>query len=142
MKGIEDLDLDDPGSIGGAMGSWPFRTLWWACRWERTGQTDPSAVHQLNERNVSALVDLQAEVERRSWSSETLVERTRALSGASVEDITEALQTAYTAHYGRSCPFEREGMDLACHRCPVAAEALQSLVSDTDSEGPEEVELP
>jgi hypothetical protein len=132
FKSVGDLD-DSPAAVGGAIGSWPLRTLWWLCRWERTGQTDPGAAAALQERNVSQLRQLLYHVEDNfDIDTGTLEARKDALEAADVADMRRALASAYEAEYSSvvKCPFEQEGRDIACHRCPVAAVALDELMDD------------
>jgi len=132
FKEVTDLQ-SSIASVGGAMGSWPFRTLWYLCRWERTGQTDPNVAAMLNKKNVAQLKQLSAHAEE-SFHIDTDVfdRRTEALKEADVAGIRRALAAAYDAEYpgGQRCPYEREGQDMACHRCPVAASALSELMTD------------
>lgn len=130
LKTVEDLK-QNIASVGGAMGSWPFRTLWFVSRWERTGQTDPNVVNALRQQNIDSLREL-AEHAARNYDIDTytLEARIDALEDATIDDFRFALNQAYENNYGdfEKCPYEREGRDIACHRCPVAAEAMDYLV--------------
>ena len=132
FKSVGDLG-DGLGSIGGAIGSWPLRTLWYLCRWERTGQTDPGGVAALNENNVEQLRQLLYHVEDNfEIKTDELARRKAALEAAEVAELRRALASAYESEYSSvgNCPFEQEGQDISCHRCPVAGEALDELIHD------------
>lgn len=133
FKDTDDLK-DSLGSVGGAMGTWPFRTLWYVCRWERTGQTDPGVVAALQAENTAALAELEKHASGEfGMDVSTLRARRRALEAADTDEIREELSRAYRSEYDGSttCPFEREGSDMACHRCPVAASALSHLSDES-----------
>jgi hypothetical protein len=132
FKEVTDLQASI-ASVGGAMGSWPLRTLWYLCRWERTGQTDPEVAARLSAKNVAQLKQLRSHAkESFHLEPDTLERRTEALKEADVADMRRALVSAYEAEYpsGQSCPYEREGQDMACHRCPVAGAALSELMTE------------
>lgn len=132
FKTVDDLDAKNPASLGGAMGTWPYRTLWYLCRWERTGQTDPNVVEALSDANVDALRDLGSVAGRNGIGTSTLDARRRALEESDPADMRNALARAYRNQFdgGRTCPYEQEGRDMACHKCPVAASALANLGED------------
>lgn len=146
FKTVDDLDEDSMGSIGGAAGAWPYRTLWYLCRWERTGQTDPGVIDALQEQNLTAIRDLIDTMSDHGMSPHTLRERSHALAAADVDELRGALSQAYREEFGAAdsaiqeggqCPYEREGSDMACHRCPVAPDALARLADErTESNGP------
>jgi len=132
FKEVTDLQASI-ASVGGAMGSWPLRTLWYLCRWERTGQTDPAVARMMSAKNVGQLKQLQYHAQESfDLDTDTLTRRTEALKAADVAGMRRALRAAYEAEYpsGQTCPYEREGRDMACHRCPVAAAALEELMTD------------
>lgn len=140
MKDVDDLK-DSLASVGGAMGTWPYRSAWYVCRWERTGQTDPNVVAALMDSNTEALAELgsHARVDF-GLDTSTLDTRRRALEDASAHQLREALARAYRQEYGpaQPCPYEEEGSDKACHRCPVAADAVDMLVRGEIAEEPAE----
>jgi hypothetical protein len=87
----------------------------------------------LSAKNVAQLKQLRFHAEESfSIDTDTLARRTEALKEADVAGMRRALQAAYDAEYpsGQTCPYEREGKDMACHRCPVAAAALEELMGD------------
>jgi len=130
LKTTADLQ-NNVASVGGAMGSWPLRTLWFVSRWERTGQTDPSVVKSLKAQNIDALEDLsRLAYQEYGIDTATLDARIHALKRSSVADMRLALQVSYDDAYNdfEQCPYEKEGRDLSCQRCPVAANALKLLM--------------
>lgn len=141
LKEPDDLK-DSAASIGGAMGTWPFRTLWYVCRWERSGLTDPQAVEAIQQKNNDVLADLSDHAEAFGMDTDTLDRRRDALEWASVDDLRTALERAYTSEFpkGAKCPFEQEGSDMACHRCPVAGQALERLIEMQEQAEKAEVE--
>jgi len=85
FKEVTDLQ-SSIASVGGAMGSWPLRTLWYLCRWERTGQTDPGVARILSAKNVAQLKQLRFHAEESfRIDTDTLARRTEALKEADVE---------------------------------------------------------
>lgn len=136
FKDTDDLDHDSLASIGGAMGTWPFRTLWYLCRWERTEQTDPAVIRALQAENLNHLADLTRLARDHGIDTATLVSRRRALSESTVPEIRAAISEAYRDEYGsmQECPYEREGSDMACHRCPVPGRAIKQLSDEPDAE--------
>lgn len=140
FKTTGDLS-DNPASIGGAMGKWPLRTLWWLCRQERTMATDPNVVESIQGRNLRAINHLIDSAEEVGIGTETLTRRYKALRDSEVSEMRDAISRAYRSRYGagigsEDCPFEREGTDMACHRCPVAGMALRDL------SGEESIDVP
>lgn len=123
------------------MATWPLRTLWWTCRTERTEMTDPHVVDALMTRNVSHLRELQDMADDHGINTGQLEAKADALEAADAGDMTDAIGDAYQMVYGSgnsadpdhsrpqtTCPFEREGADMACHRCPVAGLAIKELI--------------
>jgi len=132
FKEVTDLQASI-ASVGGAMGTWPYRTLWYLCRWERTKQTDPEVIEMLSAKNIAQLKQLKYHAEETfELDTDTLADRTEALKRADVAAMQAALGAAYRAEYsgGKKCPYEMEGKDMACHRCPVAALALEELTDE------------
>jgi len=130
LKTVADLK-GNVASVGGAMGSWPFRTLWFVSRWERTGQTDPAVVKSLQAQNIDALKDLsRLAYQEYGIDTSTLDARIHALELASVADMRIALNQAYNGEYSEfeQCPYEKEGRDMSCQRCTVAAKALEWIM--------------
>lgn len=130
LKTTDDLK-NNIASVGGAMGSWPFRTIWFVSRWERTGQTDPAVVKSLQAQNLDALEDLsRLAYQEYGIDTSTLDARIHALKLASVADMRLALQVSYDDTFSEleQCPYEKEGRDMSCQRCPVAAKALDLLM--------------
>jgi len=128
FKSVDDLE-NSFASIGGAMGTWPYRTIWYLCRWERTNQTDPDVVKALQAENIKELDKLAREAESKGMSPSTLRSRIHALQKADVDGLRQAVKEEYQREYElqTKCPYEQEGSDMACHRCPVAANSLDNL---------------
>lgn len=141
-KSIDRLSAT-PASVGGAMATWPLRTLWWTCRTERTSQTVPQAVSALLDKDTDDLADLADLAERVGMDPSGIEESRRTLDSADPEAVARVVNDLYSAVYGSDafgtdlasdlsrpesmCPYEKEGSDMACHRCPVAGAAMKEL---------------
>lgn len=138
-KSVERLS-ETRASVGGAMATWPLRTLWWTCRTERTAQTVNAAVSALLEKDIGDLDDLEELADRVGVDPSDVRESRDVLEATDPDEIRGAVNAMYERVYGgpgtvsddmarpeSTCPYEREGSDMACHRCPVAGAALTEL---------------
>lgn len=128
MKDTEDLQ-PEPGSIGGAMSKWPRRTTAWTCRLTRTGEYMAGVVDALQAENVKSLRNLIVFAEDNGIDATELRQVTETLDNADPDDMERAVRQAYAAEYGQreKCPYEREGNDMACHRCPVPSKSIDHM---------------
>lgn len=121
-------------SVGGAMSQWPRRTLTWICRDQRVNSVDPNVAETLLDREVNDLGRLvsfaanEADIE-----ASTLDLKRRALDSHETDRILNELRVKYQKHWKgdmTECPFEENGLDKACWRCPVAGDTLESLTGE------------
>lgn len=139
-KTANDLD-DDPASIGGAMSKWPRRTVAWACRDSRMNAVSEPAINALLDREAEDLEDLADKAEENGINGDEIRNTAMEYRVSDAEDVIAAADRMYQHEYGNDgteaygdheCPYEEDGMDKACWRCPVPGMVTDSLVPNRE----------